>query len=59
MCVTQLFSAKAATTKLIDQSTTREAMINNATNSFTIVIGERELTQPTCWAPRRIHYSER
>jgi len=54
-----LFSAKAATTKLIDQSTTRETMINNATNSFTIVIGERELTQPTGWASRRIHYSER
>jgi hypothetical protein len=48
--VTQLFSAQAAAAKLIDQSTTRKTMINNATNSFTVVVGERELTQPTHWA---------
>jgi hypothetical protein len=59
MRITQLLSAKSATAKLIDQSTSRETVINNATNCFTIVIGERELTQPTRWASRRIHYSER
>jgi hypothetical protein len=48
--VAQLFSAKAAAAKLIDQSTTREAVINNATNSFPVVVGESELTQPTSWA---------
>jgi hypothetical protein len=48
--VTQLFSAKAAAAKLIDQSTTRKTVINNATNSFTVVVSERELTQPTRWA---------
>lgn len=48
--VAQLFSAKAAAAKLIDQSTTRKTVINNATNSFTVVVGKRELTQPTRWA---------
>jgi hypothetical protein len=47
--VTQLFSAQAATTKLIDQSTTRETVINNTTNSFTVVVGESELAEPTRW----------
>jgi hypothetical protein len=55
MCVAQLFSANAATTKFIDQSTTRETVINNATNSFTAVVGECELAQPTRWASKRIH----
>ena len=48
--VTQLFSAQAAAAKLIDQSTTRQTVINNATNSFTVVVGESELAEPTRWA---------
>jgi hypothetical protein len=48
--VTQLFSANATAAKLIDESATGQPVVNNATNSFTVVVGERELAQPTRWA---------
>jgi hypothetical protein len=43
MRITQLFSSNTTAAKFINQSATCESVVNNATNCFTIVIGEREL----------------
>ena len=59
VCIAQLFSSNASAAKLIDECAARKTMINHTANSFTVVVSECELTQPTSRAPKRIHCSER
>jgi hypothetical protein len=57
--ITQLFSTDTTSSKFVNQCATREAMINDTANSFTIVISKRQLAEPTRRAPKRIHWGKR